>query len=62
MRIVTFATFNFVSVKYRRRIIMEFLSTRSGSVGIYSTYEILILGRALINYVTSIIVLGEVEC
>ena len=33
-----------------------------GSVGIKGTYEILILGRALINYVTSVIVLCMMEC
>ena len=32
-----------------------------GLVGIYVTYKILILGRALINYVTSVIVLGMAE-
>ena len=32
-----------------------------GSVGIYGTYEILMLGHALINYVTFVIVIGMVE-
>ena len=31
------------------------LAPTNGSVGIYGTYEILILGRALIDYVTSAI-------
>ena len=41
---------------------MQVISTRSGLVQIYSIYKISILGHVLINYVTSIIVLGVVEC
>ena len=41
---------------------MQVISTRSGSVQIYDTYEILIPGRALIKYVISVIILGVVEC
>ena len=52
---------NFVALT-AEELLCKFLSTHSGSVEIYGTYEISILGHALINYVTYIIVLAVVKC